>query len=162
MRAIRRSGHACGRSALGPRIAGALGAAVAVLSGPAVGPAQADPVHGFWLTENQRAIVEIRPCGATVCGRLAWMAEPNDADGKPKTDVADNTLCGLELIGSFMQSRPGSWSDGYIYNPRDGGRYSAWLEVKDRDRLEVHGYVGLSLFGKSQIWTRLADSRGGC
>lgn len=151
----------------GGRTAGrALAAGLLLLAGTGAAVAQpapsSDPVIGYWLTENRRAIVEIRPCADSVCGHLVWLAEPTDETGRPKTDAENRTLCGLKLIGAFMQSRPGEWSEGFIYNPRSGGRYSAWLEAQGPDRLEVGGYVGISLLGKSQTWTRLAHDRGGC
>jgi uncharacterized protein (DUF2147 family) len=131
--------------------------------------ASSDPVFGFWLIENQRSVIEIAPCGDRVCGTIVWMKEPLDDGGDPKSDHqnTDNKLhgrplCGMELISGLRKSSPGAWLDGSIYSPKDGQTYSASLKLRDDGTLELHGYLLLPLFGKSQIWTREAGDRGGC
>ena len=42
-----------------------------------------------------------------------------------------------------------------IYNPEDGKEYNCKMTLKDPNTLEVRGYVGISLFGKTQTWTRI-------
>lgn len=131
--------------------------------------ASGDPVFGFWLIENQRAVIEIVPCGEEACGKTVWLQEPLNRDGQPKTD-SNNTdeklrgrmLCGIELIGNFQRVKPGAWSGGYIYSPRNGQTYSASMELNDNDKLELRGYLLLPLLGQTQIWTREAGDRGGC
>ena len=48
-----------------------------------------------------------------------------------------------------------SWSGGRIYNPEDGKTYKCKLTLQDDGTLKVRGYVGMSIFGKTQIWRRL-------
>lgn len=133
------------------------------------GSGAADPAHGLWLTQNGKAIVEFAPCGTKTCGRMVWVANPRTADGQPKLDVenADDakrsrTICGLELVGGLDRAKQGSWEDGWIYSPRDGKTYSAEINALPGNKLEVRGYLGLEILGKSQIWTRVSDARGGC
>ncbi|MEM0988769.1 MAG: DUF2147 domain-containing protein [Pseudomonadota bacterium] len=128
-----------------------------------------DPAFGYWLTENGKAIVEFAPCGSKTCGRMVWVANPNDDQGKPKLDVANldeakrgRPICGLDLVGGLDADGPGAWTDGWIYNPRDGSTYSANIQAISGDKLKVRGYLGLSLLGSSQTWTRVANDRGGC
>jgi len=140
-----------------------LGTAIAL---PAA--ASAD-VSGFWLTESKNAIVEITPCGDSVCGNVAWLAEPNFDDGTPKFDgnnpdpaLQTRPVCGLAMIGDFSKDSGGEWTDGFIYDPEGGDLYKSKMRVTEEGNLYVRGYVGIPLLGKSQIWTREADNRGGC
>lgn len=148
----------------------AIGIGLAVLLGGAAPAAAAgDPAFGYWLVENRRAIVELHGCGVELCGRIAWLAEPFNPDGSAKTDLNNpdpamrtQTLCGLALIRNLSAKRPGVWDGGEIYNAKDGSTYSVRVMADSDNRLEVRGFLGISLLGKSQSWTRVDDDRGGC
>lgn len=131
-------------------------------------PAFASEEFGYWLTESGKAIVEVKACGSMACGEVVWLAEPNDANGAPKTDINNpdaskhgNAICGMAMIGDFERGE-GEWVNGFIYNPEDGKTYKSKMKINDEGNLYVRGYVGIPLLGKSQIWTRQADARGGC
>lgn len=129
----------------------------------------ADPAHGYWLTENRKAIVRLAPCGRDTCGQMVWVENAVDDTGQPKRDVKNadtakrqRTICGLELVGGLSKADEGAWQDGWLYNPRDGATYSARIRTVSQSELEVRGYLGAPVLGKSQIWTRVGDDRGGC
>jgi uncharacterized protein (DUF2147 family) len=116
-----------------------------------------DPVLGRWRTETRGGIVEIAPCGASVCGTLVssegLRANPalTDAHNRdPK--LRSRPLRNLQLLGGFTRS--GSmWTGGSIYNAEDGKTYSAKL-TPEGDRLKVRGCVFVPLC-KTQTWTRI-------
>jgi uncharacterized protein (DUF2147 family) len=57
----------------------------------------------------------------------------------------------------FLQLRataPGRWTDGWVYNPRDGGTYHGQMELKANGALRLTGCV-VAPFCKTQIWTRV-------
>jgi uncharacterized protein (DUF2147 family) len=64
-------------------------------------------------------------------------------------------VLGLRLIKG-MQRSGASYENGTIMDPRDGSVYRALMKISpDGQKLEVRGYLGISLFGRSQIWNRL-------
>ena len=70
---------------------------------------------------------------------------------------------GIVIVSDVEAATPDdSAEDGWIYNPKSGETYSANVEAVSPDRLKVRGYLGVSLLGKSQIWTRVPGDRGGC
>ena len=76
---------------------------------------------------------------------------------REETERNDARFLGLTLI-TGMQRNGYSYENGTITDPRDGSRYRALMRLSsDGDKLEVRGYVGISLFGRSQIWNRLPD-----
>lgn len=146
-----------------------LSVAVSLLPLIAVAERPADPAHGYWLTENHKAIVQIAPCGADTCGRMVWVERAVDESGQPTRDVRNTDtakrvrpICGLDLVGGLSKADEGAWKDGWLYNPKDGATYSAQIRAVSASELEVRGYLGVSVLGKSQIWTRVGDDRGGC
>ena len=131
-------------------------------------PASAD-VFGYWLTESKNAIVEITPCGASACGNIAWLADPLTPQGQPKVDANNpdaamkaRPICGLAMIGDFTKDSAGEWTEGFIYDPEGGDRYTSKMRLTAEGNLYVRGYIGIPLLGQSQIWTREASKRGGC
>lgn len=146
-----------------------LAATAFALAIPAATSAMAADPFGFWLTENKKAIVEIAPCGEQACGRIAWLEEPNAPDGTPKVDAVNpeaalksRPVCGLPLVGNFSKDTDGQWTDGFIYDPEGGDTYKAFMRITDEGNLYVKGYIGISLFGRSQVWTPEQSARSGC
>jgi uncharacterized protein (DUF2147 family) len=81
-----------------------------------------------------------------------WVCDKCEGDerGKP--------VLGLALIKG-MQRSGNSYENGTIMDPRDGQVYRALMQLSpDGKKLEVRGYLGISLFGRSQIWNRLPDN----
>jgi uncharacterized protein (DUF2147 family) len=47
-----------------------------------------------------------------------------------------------------------AWDGGQIYDPYSGKTYSCSLKLKD-DKLNIRGYIGVSLFGRTSVWERV-------
>lgn len=137
-------------------------AGVLLAAGTAGAQGTASPI-GLWLTEGGKSHVQISQCGALLCGRIVWLREPNRPDGTPKVDLKnpDQTkraqrIIGLTMLWNFAKSSdPNEWEGGRIYNPEDGETYKATMTLRRDGKLQVRGYVGISLLGKSQYWERV-------
>jgi uncharacterized protein (DUF2147 family) len=128
----------------------------------------ADGVLGTWVTGDGDAHVQIVKHGDVYDGSIVWLKEPNyPADdkmaGKPKVDrenpdqsLKSRPVLGLPLIQGFKYAGDGVWSDGHIYDPKSGKLYSCKMTLMMDGRLKVRGYVGISLFGRTDIWVRPA------
>ena len=128
-------------------------------------PASAD-VFGHWLTEKtetgNQLVVEVAPCGTSACGTIVWIKEPKADANNIDDALKSRPLCGVQMIGNFTKDAEGEWSDGFIYAPDDGKTYKSRMRLTEDGNLYVRGYIGISLFGRSQIWTRESGNRGGC
>lgn len=135
-----------------------------VLNGYFISLAQsADAVVGEWYTTDQRGKVDIYPCEDAYCGKIVWLKEPNNPDGSPKLDkenpdesLQDRTIEGIEILSGLEYDGEGEYEDGEIYDPESGKTYSCLMRLKNGgSELEVRGYVGFSLIGRSEQWTRV-------
>jgi uncharacterized protein (DUF2147 family) len=66
---------------------------------------------------------------------------------KNKPILGLNILNGLERDGE-------EWSGGTILDPRNGNVYKCYIQLVQKDKLKIRGYLGLALFGKTAYWQR--------
>jgi uncharacterized protein (DUF2147 family) len=123
----------------------------------------ADDIIGVWQPSNKRSKVEIFKRGNAYFGKVVWLLEPNDANGNPRMDIKNEKeslrkkpLLGLEMLKGFeYDADDKAWDDGTIYDPNEGETYSCIIKMKDKNHLDVRGYIGFSLIGRSDTWTRV-------
>jgi uncharacterized protein (DUF2147 family) len=150
-----------------------LAAFVGTIAFATVAAAQgADGVSGRWMTENQKGVIEIAPCGGSICGKIDWMKPPPGADltviprDKHNHDPArrQQPMCGLQILYGFHHDAadPKKWTEGNIYDPESGDVYHGNITVQDAGHLRLRGYIGIPLLGESQIWTRVGDDHAHC
>ena len=113
---------------------------------------------GRWVTESGNLEVEIAPCssgGATLCGKVVKvMANRSMAGPGQAGEFADKRpALGMTLLSGFKPSGANE-HQGEIYNRENAKTYSATLTPVGTDQLRVHAYVGIALFGKTQVWRR--------
>lgn len=125
----------------------------AVLACALAGAARAAPQVpvGKWLTEDRGGVIEIEPCGASLCGRIVGMTGRRP-DGTLPVDVQGRPQCGLTIISDAKPGSADRWT-GRITDPETGHTYGAQLWVDHAGQLHLRGYLGLPLFGATQVWT---------
>ena len=116
---------------------------------------------GVWTNEDGKARFEIYKCGTKLCGKIVSLKEPN-RNGKPKVDEnnpdkkhRNRPLLGMVFMQNFEYDGGNKWDEGTIYDPESGKTYSCYMKMTGKDKMEVKGYIGISLIGRTQNWTRL-------
>ncbi len=121
---------------------------------------KADDIAGTWLTHGDKpAKILIYKTGGKFNGKIVFLQEPLE-NGKPKVDSKNpdkakqnQPLLGLELLSGFSFDTD-EWNNGKIYDPESGKTYSCTISLKDKNTLKVRGYIGISLLGRTETWTR--------
>ena len=124
-------------------------------------------ILGAWNTDKDESKVEIYRCGAKICGKIIWLQRPvytDDTEGAPGTPVVDRynpdpalrrrPLIGLQVLDGFSQAGEQTWGNGTCYDPKSGNTYRGKFHLAAPGRLELRGYIGIPLFGRSSVWTR--------
>ncbi len=131
-----------------------LGLALALLACPVNAqraPNNAAPT-GLWLTQDRGGVIAITQCADRLCARIVGVVLDRATDAMP-VDYRGVSQCGLELINDAQQVRPGLWK-GHILDPRNGSTYGAELRLDSHGRLAMRGYLGFTLLGRTETWTR--------
>ncbi|ACU05246.1 MULTISPECIES: DUF2147 domain-containing protein [Pedobacter] len=120
-----------------------------------------DAIIGKWINSSGEAHVDITKKGEKYFGKIVWLKEPKDEKGNVKTDVKNpdenqrkQPILGLEILKNFVFDE-GKWTDGKIYDPKSGKTYSCNMTMKGNDILNMRGYIGFSLIGRSETWKRV-------
>ena len=136
---------------------------LAILTGSTPLKAQASPFLGDWQVPSG-SIVRIDPCSTDFCMRIMFLSPtaPTKTDiNNPDATLRGKSLCNLEIGSRFHPSDATHASGGTIYDPRSGNTYRGQMVV-DGDLLRLRGYVGFSLFGRTEIWHRVLASYASC
>jgi uncharacterized protein (DUF2147 family) len=150
-----------------------LAAALIVIAGSSAASAQSGSVMGTWLVASKSAQVQIAPCpnpaNGPICDTVVKLLEAKGPDGKAVADPAEATdvnnadpslrrrkIVGIVLIHDFKKTNdPNAFEDGTIYNGENGKTYKANIRLEPDGTLRLRGYIGSTMFGETQIWTRV-------
>jgi uncharacterized protein (DUF2147 family) len=117
---------------------------------------QASPILGRWLTQPGDGIIEItRTADHTYQGTIIGGNAPHRVDEhNPDPARRQQLLLGQIILREMHEDGEGALAGGTIYEPDTGRTYKCRIESLDHDRLKVRGFIGFSLLGRSQVWTR--------
>ncbi len=122
----------------------------------------AQNILGTWYNDTKDAKVEIyKGKDGKYHGKIVWLKEPN-RDGKPKVDKFNSNdklrtrpVMGLIILSGFQAQKDGkTYEDGTIYDPKNGKTYSCKITQTENDKLNIRGFIGISLIGRTTVWTR--------
>lgn len=116
---------------------------------------QRDPIERNWYNDDKTAKIHIfKGKDGKFNGKVVWLKVP-DRNGKPKVDERNpdpakrnNPILGMVILQGFTKDGENDYEDGTIYDPKSGKTYSCKITRKGNE-LDVRGYVGVSLFGKT-------------
>jgi uncharacterized protein (DUF2147 family) len=127
-----------------------------------VSQTKSNDIVGVWLTNGKNpAKIQIYQNGDKYYGKIISIKEPLDESGKPKTDIKNpdeklrsNPVLNLVMLKDFIFDGKDEWSKGHIYDPTSGKTYSSYIKLQNWNTMKVRGYVGVSLLGRTEVWTR--------
>ncbi|BCS52671.1 DUF2147 domain-containing protein [Geobacter sp. SVR] len=107
------------------------------------------------------------PCDEKICGKIVWLKEPVYLDSKegpvgtakvdqknPDPALRNRPILGLEVMKHVAPAGEDMWEGGACYDPQSGKSYKCKMTLVPPDRLEMRGFVGISLFGRDYVLVR--------
>jgi uncharacterized protein (DUF2147 family) len=128
----------------------------------------AEDILGVWNNQEKDAKIEIFKCDSKYCGKVVEIKNPNypegSREGVPGTPLLDNNnpdpalrkqpRLGLVVVRDFTYVGDNKWEDGKVYDPKNGKTYSGKMKLVSPHQLNLRGYIGISLLGRTAVWTR--------
>ena len=127
--------------------------------------AQGTPV-GVWKTiddktKTEKAQIRITEAGGVYSAKieklLAADAKPDALCDKCSDDRKDKPIVGMEIMRGVKRGEgDNTWDGGTILDAAEGKVYKVRLQTADGGKkLEVRGYVGMPMMGRTQTWIRV-------
>ncbi|WP_041790015.1 DUF2147 domain-containing protein [Rhodoferax ferrireducens] len=119
---------------------------------------------GLWkniddATGKPRGMIRITESNGTLQGKIEKLFPAPNEDLNPTCKKCEGTLKDAPVIGltilSGMSKEGDQYAGGQILDPDNGKTYRSQLRlIEDGKKLEVRGYIGVPLLGRSQTWVR--------
>jgi uncharacterized protein (DUF2147 family) len=117
---------------------------------------KSDAILGEWINEKKDTKFQIFKKDNKYFGKVIWGTGGDTKDVKnPDAKLRDREVIGLVILNNFVFDGDDTWEDGTIYDPREGKTYSCNITQKGKDKINVRGFVGISMFGRTEVWTRI-------
>lgn len=118
-----------------------------------------DITKGLWFNEDKDAKIQFYEQGDKLYGKIVWLKNPKE-DGKdrtdklnPKAELKGKPLNGLVFLKGFEKDGS-NWKNGEIYDPKSGKTYSSTIKWAGSNQLNIRGFIGVSLIGKTTKFTK--------
>ena len=138
--------------------------AACLLLGSAVARAATDTPVGTWrqiddVTGKPKSIIQITDDHGELQGKVLQVLLSDDGPHplckKCEGERKDQPIEGMVIMWNVSKDDD-VWDGGKILDPKTGKVYRVKLSLTDGgQKLDVHGYIGISLLGRSQVWERM-------
>ncbi len=142
--------------------------AMALLSLNCFAAGEAD-IAGVWTVTDGKSRVEIYKAADGVFeGWIVWLKDPaylaGDAEAgvlrhdrkDPDASLRARPIMGLVIMKGFRFDGRQKWVGGTIYDPKQGKTCKGTMSLADAQTLDMRGFIGISLLGRTEKWKRYA------
>ena len=123
-----------------------------------------DPVIGVWKTINEKtnqpsSLIKIEEVQGLLEGTVIKTfntpgQEPLLVCALCEDERKNQPIVGMKIMKGLKKDQHGAWSGGTILDPKEGKIYKVKLSSDDGKKMEVRGFIGISLIGRTQVWNR--------
>ncbi|MFV8341907.1 DUF2147 domain-containing protein [Flavobacterium sp. XS2P39] len=121
-------------------------------------------VVGKWKTiddetGNAKSIVEIYEESGKIYGKVIEILEEehkNKVCSNCTGEDKNKPILGMIVIKGLRKDG-NEYKRGKILDPKNGKLYKCYIALESKDKLKVRGFIGISLFGRTQYWYRVEN-----
>ena len=117
---------------------------------------------GIWKTIDDEtgtptSHVKIYEKGGKLEGEVIKILEPGKEEAlciKCSGNKKDKPVKGMVILWGLAKDGD-EWTGGQVLDPKKGKQYKCYIKLKGNDQLELRGFIGVSMFGRTQVWERV-------
>ncbi|MFT4536114.1 MAG: hypothetical protein ACJA1A_002866 [Saprospiraceae bacterium] len=116
---------------------------------------------GTWKTIDDddgkvKSHVEIFEKNGKLYSKVLKLINPTSTTcDKCTGEKKDQPTVGMEIIWDLEKESDTEWEGGKILDPKSGKEYKCKIELTDANTLNVRGFIGFALLGRTQTWYRV-------
>ncbi|MBP7808034.1 MAG: DUF2147 domain-containing protein [Bacteroidia bacterium] len=111
---------------------------------------------GYYSAPGGESIFKFYKDGNNYFAKPIWMKRPERLDElNPDKSKRTRKILGSVLLWDFEYDGKNTWSKGHIYDANKGKTYKAKITRDKNGNLVLRGYIGVSLIGKSEYFTKV-------
>ena len=108
------------------------------------------------MNPDADAILKIYETSGKYFGKLVWTKNPTNLDSNnPDVSKRSQKRLGLVIMNNFIFDGDDTWEKGTIYDPKNGKTYDCKVTRDAKGNLDIRGYVGISLLGRTSHFTKV-------
>lgn len=124
--------------------------------------AQCQTVLGKWKTIDDesgeaKSIVEVYEKSGKIYAKVVEILRAeHKKDICSKCDGTDKNkpILGMVIMNGLEKDGE-EYNGGTILDPQNGKKYKCYITLESPDKLKLRGYIGISIVGRTQYWTRV-------
>ncbi len=124
--------------------------------------AEAQSIFGKWKsidaeTGKTEAIISVYKENNKAYAKIIDILNPVDREKiciYCKGNRKNKPILGMIILDGLKENGD-EWSGGKIVDPKNGNIYKCYIKLKDNTTLKLRGYIGISLFGRTEYWKRV-------
>ncbi len=115
---------------------------------------------GNYMVPAKDGAIQIYESKGKYHGKLVVIKDPNKLDiNNPDKTKQTNKILGMNIMNNFTFDGDDCWKDGTIYDPKNGKTYDCKITKEANGDINVRGFIGISLLGRTETWTKLKESK---
>jgi uncharacterized protein (DUF2147 family) len=118
-------------------------------------PCKADDCIGEYWSPDKDGKIEIFKRGNMYFGKIIWSKNPGKDINNPDVNLRSRETVGSEFLIGFKFNGEDKWTNGFVYDARSGKTYKCTMWLDKKNYLNIHGYIGISLLGKTANFERI-------
>jgi len=113
-------------------------------------------IIGNYMTPSKEGAIQIYENNGKYYGKIILNKDPLKLDvNNPDKEKQKRKVLGLNILNDFTFDGDDTWQNGSIYDPKNGKTYSCKITRLENGDLNIRGFVGFSLLGRTETFTRI-------